>query len=94
MCLTISEPSQKKRRMSIKEGNGIVKKEIGANLIIHDKQNRCLLKDGDYDCLIEEISGESPNLATGKSCSWERLKVLIHLSLLFFNHIAFLLLIL
>lgn len=69
-----TEPSQKKRRMSVKEGNGIVKKEIGANLIIHDKQNRCLLKDGDYDCLIEEISGESPNLSTGKSCSWERLK--------------------
>lgn len=70
--------------MSIKEGNGIVKKEIGANLIIHDKQNRCLLKDGDYDCLIEEISGESPNLATGKSCSWERLKVLIQFLVIFF----------
>lgn len=69
--------------MSIKEGNGIVKKEIGANLIIHDKQNRCLLKDGDYDCLIEEISGESPNLTTGKSCSWERLKV--HILCLYYH---------
>lgn len=60
--------------MSIKEGNGVNKKEFGANLIIHDKQNRCLLKDGDYDCIVEEIS-VSPVSAAGKSASWERLKV-------------------
>lgn len=60
--------------MSIKEGNGVTKKEFGANLIIHDKQNRCLLKDGDYDCIVEEIN-VSPVSAAGKSASWERLKV-------------------
>jgi len=68
-----SEPSHKKRKISIKEGNGVNKKEFGANLIIHDKQNRCLLKDGDYDCVIEEIH-VSPVSAAGKSASWERLK--------------------
>lgn len=67
--------------MSIKEGNGVNKKEYGANLIIHDKQNRCLLKDGDYDCIVEEIN-VSPISAAGKSASWERLKVNIYLSLL------------
>lgn len=72
----ISEPSQKKRKMSIKEGNGISKREFGANLVIHDKQNRCLLKDGDYDCVVEEIN-VSPISAAGKSASWERLKVCI-----------------
>jgi len=59
--------------MSVKEGNGVTKKEFGANLIIHDKQNRCLLKDGDYDCIVEEIN-ISPVSAAGKSASWERLK--------------------
>jgi len=72
----ILEPSHKKRKISIKEGNGVNKKEFGANLIIHDKQNRCLLKDGDYDCVIEEIH-VSPVSAAGKSASWERLKVII-----------------
>lgn len=68
-----TEPSQKKRKMSVKEGNGVNKKEFGANLIIHDKQNRCLLKDGDYDCIVEEIN-VSPISVAGKSASWERLK--------------------
>ncbi|XP_050441495.1 polycomb protein suz12-B [Adelges cooleyi] len=68
-----TEPSQKKRRMSIKEGNGVSKKEFGANLIIHDKQNRCLLKDGDYDCIVEELNA-NPISSIGKSASWERLK--------------------
>lgn len=62
--------------MSIKEGNGVNKKEFGANLVIHDKQNRCWLKDGDYDCIVEEID-TSPVSAVGKSASWERLKVII-----------------
>lgn len=60
--------------MSIKEGNGVNKKELGANLIIYDKQNRCLLKDGDYDCIVEEIN-VGPISTAGKSASWERLKV-------------------
>lgn len=62
--------------MSIKEGNGVSKKEYGANLVIHDKQNRCLLKDGDYDCIVEELNA-NPISSIGKSASWERLKVLI-----------------
>lgn len=69
------EPSHKKRKMSIKDGNGLSKKGLGANLIIHDKQNRCLLKDGDYDCVVEEFN-VSPVSAAGKSASWERLKVI------------------
>lgn len=60
--------------MSIKEGNGVNKKEFGANLVIYDKQNRCLLKDGDYDCIVEEINTK-PISTIGKSASWERLKV-------------------
>lgn len=70
--------------MSIKEGNGVNKKEFGANLIIHDKKNRCLLKDGDYDCIVEEIN-VSPVSAAGKSASWERLKVnIVYFFLLYF----------
>lgn len=82
--LFISEPSHKKRKMSIKDGNGLNKKEIGANLIIHDKQNRCLLKDGDYDCIVEEINVSPVTAAVGRSASWERLKVIyIHILVIF-----------
>lgn len=74
--LFISEPSHKKRKMSIKDGNGLSKKEIGTNLIINDKQNRCLLNEGDYDCIVEEINVSPVTAAVGRPASWERLKVI------------------
>lgn len=41
---------QKKRKLSCDED-----KVFGTDLVIYDKQNRCLLTDGEYDFFLEEI---------------------------------------
>lgn len=62
--------------MSIKEGNGINKKEFGTNLEIYNKLNQCLLKDGEYECIVEEMIFQNPCAeVVNKRAAWERLKV-------------------
>lgn len=75
--------------MSIKDGNGLNKRDIGANLIIHDKQNRCWLKDGDYDCVIEDINVSPVTAVAGRSASWERLKVIYIYIYIYFMFVVF-----
>lgn len=70
-----SEPPQKKRKC-VKTASG---EDIGAwhqygtDLIIYDKQNRCLLSDGDYELLLEELNS-NPSAGSKIShnySSWE-----------------------
>lgn len=69
----VAEPPQKKKK-SIKvsgEESGDWH-QFGTDLIIYDKQNRCLLSDGDYELLLEELSTNTSGarISHGLS-SWE-----------------------
>jgi polycomb protein SUZ12 len=65
-----AEPPHK-RRKSLKgegeeDGNW---HQYGTDLIIYDKQNRCLLSDGDYELLLEPLTpGTKTSVALS---SWE-----------------------
>ncbi|XP_075225635.1 polycomb protein Su(z)12 [Lycorma delicatula] len=79
-----SEPAQKKKKLNgtgkpvgvngIEEGsNNGSWHQFGTDLVIYDKQNRCLLSDGDYELLLEELN-TNPAAGTKVSTaltSWE-----------------------
>lgn len=69
------EPPQKKRKcVKIATGEEIgAWHQYGTDLIIYDKQNRCLLSDGDYELLLEELNS-NPSAGSKIShnySSWE-----------------------
>lgn len=82
--MSFSEPAQKRKKLNgngkmvsingIEEGpNNGSWHQFGTDLVIYDKQNRCLLSDGDYDLLLEELSA-NPSAGTKVSSvlpSWE-----------------------
>lgn len=67
----ITEPAQKRRKSS-----GPVKglledtKLFGSELIVYDKHNRCLLTDGDYELVLQEVQANVKG-SPKKLSSWE-----------------------
>uniref|UniRef100_A0A224X807 Putative polycomb protein suz12-b n=1 Tax=Panstrongylus lignarius TaxID=156445 RepID=A0A224X807_9HEMI len=63
-----TQPALKKRKYSkaMDEDKVIT---LGTDLVIYDKQNRCLLTDGDYEFYLEELKG-SARVGTSLS-TWE-----------------------
>ncbi|XP_018320290.1 polycomb protein Su(z)12 isoform X2 [Agrilus planipennis] len=73
-----SEPEDEpviKRRKSISNLNGRSFEETklyGSELVVYDKHNRCLLTDGDYEVVMQEIPGISKT-SPKKHSSWENI---------------------
>lgn len=64
------EPILKKRKSS---GNLLFDEEsklYGSELIIYDKHNRCLLSNGDYEVVLQEVASQMKN-SPKKHSSWE-----------------------
>ncbi|GLH02209.1 Polycomb protein suz12-B [Gryllus bimaculatus] len=66
-----TEPAQKRRKSSgPQKGQVDEVKLYGSELVVYDKHNRCLLTDGDYDLVLQEVQTTirgSPK----KHSSWE-----------------------
>ncbi|XP_044736832.1 polycomb protein SUZ12 [Chrysoperla carnea] len=60
------QPAQKRRKSTST-------KIYGAELVIYDKQNRCLLTDGDYEIALQEVTTPAPKVSPKKYSSWETL---------------------
>lgn len=54
--LYVTEPPHKRRKSLKGEGEEVSWHQYGTDLIIYDKQNRCLLSDGDYELLLEALT--------------------------------------
>lgn len=63
------EPVLKKRKSSNLLFE-IESKLYGSELIIYDKHNRCLLSNGDYEVVLQEVTGPAKN-SPKKHSSWE-----------------------
>lgn len=63
------EPVLKKRKTN---GNILFEesKLYGSELIIYDKHNRCLLSNGDYEVVLQEVANQTKN-SPKKHSSWE-----------------------
>lgn len=63
------EPVLKKRKSN---GNLLFEesKLYGSELIIYDKHNRCLLSNGDYEVVLQEVTNQTKN-SPKKHSSWE-----------------------
>lgn len=63
------EPVLKKRKSN---GNLLYEesKLYGSELIIYDKHNRCLLSNGDYEVVLQEVTSQTKN-SPKKHSSWE-----------------------
>lgn len=79
----LSETSQNedepaiKRRKSSGPGNGNIIRDTGyeqklyaSELVVYDKHNRCLLSNGDYELVLDEVGTTYKN-SPRKSCSWD-----------------------
>lgn len=63
------EPVVKKRKSS--NGFSFAEPKLyGAELVIYDKHNRCLLSDGDYEVVLYEVTNNTKN-SPKKHSSWE-----------------------
>lgn len=69
ISVSSSSSSKKKRKSSVKEVIGEKNKEFGASLLIYDKRKSNLLKNGFYDCIVEEINTNRIP-CVNKSASW------------------------
>lgn len=69
------EPATKKRKLS-KSSEDDKPVQFGTEVIIYDKQNRCLLTDGEYEFLLEKLDGTATkinnSLSTWEDISFER----------------------
>ncbi|XP_014260989.1 polycomb protein suz12 isoform X2 [Cimex lectularius] len=64
-----AEPAQKKRKYSkVSDDDKVV--SFGTDLVIYDRQNRCLLTDGDYEFYLEEMPVNSSTRFSSLS-TWE-----------------------
>jgi polycomb protein SUZ12 len=65
------EPAPKRRRLSEQTSQAAGQESsirlFGAELIIYDKHNRCLLVDGDYELALQQLSSNEPT--SGRSSS-------------------------
>lgn len=70
-CIYISEPAQKRRKSS-GSVRGLLEdtKLFGSELIVYDKHNRCLLTDGDYELVLQEVQANVKG-SPKKLSSWE-----------------------
>lgn len=66
------EPPNKRR----KTAKGTVEeiKLFGAELIVYDKHNRCLLTDGDYELVLQEVQANVKG-SPKKYSSWEDIEI-------------------
>ncbi|KAJ9575928.1 hypothetical protein L9F63_007240, partial [Diploptera punctata] len=66
-----TEPAQKRRKSSGPLKNPMEETKLfGSELIVYDKHNRCLLTDGDYELVLQEVQANVKG-SPKKLSSWE-----------------------
>lgn len=67
-----AEPAQKRRKSSgpLRGSQMEEVKLYGSELVVYDKHKRCLLTDGDYELVLQEVQPSSKN-SPKKHSSWE-----------------------
>ena len=74
------EPSIKRRKIRNSLGNndGDSSKLLGRELVVYDKQSRCLLTEGEYELVLSEISESQASYnrnSPRKNASWENINM-------------------
>ncbi|RZF43138.1 hypothetical protein LSTR_LSTR012558 [Laodelphax striatellus] len=84
-CDLDSEPALKKKKlnngnkavgMGVGGEEGVSEHHYGADLIIYDKHKRCLLHNGEYELLLEDITTQANNKVSHSLTSWEFLNTI------------------